>query len=62
MSQTPDIRQIRLVRPASSCRRAAFDNLPLSIFGPETIPELKEIVTTLENDEGVKGRHLQRRG
>src|SRR5258706_6860964 len=47
-------RKIRFVRRASSYWRVTFDNPPLNIFGPETIPELNEIVTALETDEDVK--------
>jgi len=31
-----------------------LDNPPLNIFGPETIPQLNEIITALENDADVK--------
>jgi enoyl-CoA hydratase/carnithine racemase len=31
-----------------------FDNPPLNIFGPETIPQLDEVITVLERDEQVK--------
>ena len=31
-----------------------FDHPPLNIFGPETIPELNEVITALEADERVK--------
>ena len=31
-----------------------FDHPPLNIFGPETIPQLDEVVTALETDEQVK--------
>src|ERR1700758_3688211 len=33
---------------------ATFDHPPLNIFGPETIPQLNEIITALETDEHVK--------
>src|SRR6266496_5149704 len=54
MSKVANTRQIRFVRRTSSYWRATFDNPPLNIFGPETIPELNEIVTALETDEHVK--------
>src|SRR6266446_4951709 len=54
-------RKIRFVRRASSYRRVTFDNPPLNIFGPETIPELNEIVTALENRRRRKGRGLRQR-
>jgi hypothetical protein len=42
--------QIRLARRTPSYWRVTFDNPPLNIFGPETTPELNEIVTALETD------------
>src|SRR6201997_3376415 len=33
---------------------ATFDHPPLNIFGPETIPQLNEIITALETDKDVK--------
>src|ERR1700693_3753424 len=54
MSNVADTRQIRFVRRTSSYWRITFDNPPLNIFGPETIPELNEIVTALETDTDVK--------
>src|SRR5258708_8058201 len=54
MSNVANTRQIRFVRRTSSYWRVTFDNPPLNIFGPETIPELNEIVTALETDEDVK--------
>src|SRR5882724_4486198 len=54
MSNAANTRQIRFVRRTSSYWRVTFDNPPLNIFGPETIPELNEIVTALETDEDVK--------
>src|SRR4030081_3709986 len=53
MSDIADARRIRLTRRTSSYWRVTFDNPPLNIFGPETIPELNEIVTALETDEDV---------
>jgi enoyl-CoA hydratase/carnithine racemase len=54
MRNVANTRQIRFVRRSSSYWRVTFDNPPLNIFGPETIPELNEIVTALEADEDVK--------
>src|SRR5712671_1056773 len=54
VSKAANTRQIRLVRRTSSYWRVTFDNPPLNIFGPETIPELNEIVTALETDPDVK--------
>src|SRR6516165_3569598 len=54
MSNDTSARQIRLARRTSSYWRATFDHPPLNIFGPETIPQLNEIVTALETDDKVK--------
>jgi enoyl-CoA hydratase/carnithine racemase len=47
-------RQIRLERRSSSYWRVTFDHPPLNIFGPETIPQLNEVIVALETDEHVK--------
>jgi enoyl-CoA hydratase/carnithine racemase len=47
-------REIRLARRSPTYWRVTFDHPPLNIFGPETIPQLNEIVTALETDEQVK--------
>ncbi len=54
MSNVANTRQIRLARRTPSYWRVTFDHPPLNIFGPETIPQLNEIVTALETDEDVK--------
>src|SRR5215467_1631152 len=46
--------QIRLTRRSTTYWRVTFDHPPLNIFGPETIPQLNEIITALETDEHVK--------
>jgi enoyl-CoA hydratase/carnithine racemase len=46
--------QIRLEQRTSLYWRVTFDYPPLNIFGPETIPQLSEIVTALETDRDVK--------
>ena len=46
--------EIRLARRSPNYWRVTFDNPPLNIFGPETIPQLNEIITALETDEHVK--------
>src|SRR2546430_9747018 len=45
--------QIRLERRLPSYWRVTFDHPPLNIFGPETIPQLNEIIMALEADEHV---------
>jgi len=46
--------QIRLERRTPFYWRVTFDHPPLNNFGPETIPQLNEIVTALETDGDVK--------
>ena len=46
--------QVRLDRRSPLYWRVTFDNPPLNIFGPETIPQLDEVITALESDEHVK--------
>jgi enoyl-CoA hydratase/carnithine racemase len=47
-------KQIYLTRRSPHYWRVTFDHPPLNIFGPEIIPQLNEIITTLETDEHVK--------
>jgi enoyl-CoA hydratase/carnithine racemase len=47
-------KQIRLVKRSPTYWRVTFDLPPLNIFGPETIPQLNEIVTALETDERLQ--------
>ena len=54
MSDTTMTRQILQARRSPAYWRVTFDNPPLNIFGPETIPQLNEIITALETDEDVK--------
>jgi enoyl-CoA hydratase/carnithine racemase len=46
--------EIRLARRSPTYWRVTFDHPPLNIFGPETIPQLSEIITALETDEQVQ--------
>src|ERR1700678_4213261 len=46
-------KQIRLVKRSPMYWRVTFDHPPLNIFGPETIPELNEIITALETEAHV---------
>jgi enoyl-CoA hydratase/carnithine racemase len=48
------VRQVRLERRLPSYWRVTFDIPPVNIFGPETIPQLDEIITALQTDEQVK--------
>jgi len=47
-------KEIRLAQRSPTYWRVTFDHPPLNIFGPQTIPQLNEIITALENDEHVK--------
>jgi enoyl-CoA hydratase/carnithine racemase len=46
--------KIRLVRHSNEYWRVSFDLPPLNIFGPAHIPQLEEIVSSLETDDRVK--------
>jgi enoyl-CoA hydratase/carnithine racemase len=54
MSDTTMTKQILLTRQSPEYWRVTFNHPPLNIFGPETIPQLNEIITALEKDEQVK--------
>ena len=47
-------KQLVLTRRSPAYWRATFNHPPLNIFGPDTIPQLNEIITALETDERVK--------
>ena len=49
-----DAKQIILARPSPHYWRITLDHPPLNIFGPDTIPQLNEVITALETDELVK--------
>jgi enoyl-CoA hydratase/carnithine racemase len=49
-----DNKQIHLERQSPALWRVTFDNPPLNIFGPETMPELNAVVRALETDPDVK--------
>jgi len=54
MQEILDAGRIRLLRRSKEYWRVTFDLPPLNIFGPAHIPQLEEIITALENDDGVK--------
>ena len=54
MSNVRKTRQVHLARRSPGYWRVTFDIPPLNIFGPETIPQVNEIVTALETDEYVR--------
>src|SRR5580692_6810580 len=47
-------RKIRLVRHSEAFWRVTFELPPLNIFGPANIPQLEELVSSLESDDRVK--------
>jgi len=54
MSNNTTTKQILLTRRSAAYWRVTFNHPPLNIFGPDTIPQLNEIITALETDEHVK--------
>jgi enoyl-CoA hydratase/carnithine racemase len=54
LERTFTTERVRLERRLPSYWRVTFDHPPLNIFGPESIPQLNEIITALESDEHVK--------
>jgi enoyl-CoA hydratase/carnithine racemase len=47
-------KQILLTRRSPTYWRVTINHPPLNIFGPDTISQLNEVITTLETDEHVK--------
>jgi len=47
-------KQIHLTRRSPYYWRVTIDHPPLNIFGPDTIPQLDEVITAIEKDEDVK--------
>ena len=47
-------KRIELTRPSPQSWRVTLNHPPLNVFGPESIPQLNEIVTALETDKEVK--------
>jgi enoyl-CoA hydratase/carnithine racemase len=54
MSSSASPKQIRLDRRSPAYWRVSFDNPPVNIFGPETIPELQEVIEAAETDDALK--------
>src|SRR6202021_2359959 len=46
--------QVRLDRVTPTHCRVVLDNPPLNLMGPEFVSQIREVVTALENDDGVK--------
>ena len=51
---TTDRAQMSITRRSPYYWRVTIDHPPLNIFGPDTIPQLNEIITALETDKHVK--------
>src|SRR5258705_13485668 len=47
-------RRMSLTRHSPQYWRVTLDHPPLNIFGPESIPQLNEVITALETDRQVK--------
>jgi enoyl-CoA hydratase/carnithine racemase len=47
-------KQIHLTRHSPNYWRVTIDHPPLNIFGPDTIPQLDEVITAIEADEDLK--------
>jgi enoyl-CoA hydratase/carnithine racemase len=54
MSDTTMTKRMLLTRRSSAYWRVTFNHPPLNIFGPETLPQLHDIITALETDEHAK--------
>jgi enoyl-CoA hydratase/carnithine racemase len=47
-------KQIHLARRSNHYWRVTIDHPPLNIFGPDTIPQLNEVIAAVESDKDVK--------
>ena len=47
-------KQILVTQRSPAYWRVTFNHPPLNIFGPETLPELNDVVTAVERDEALK--------
>jgi enoyl-CoA hydratase/carnithine racemase len=47
-------KQIFLTRKSPALWQVTFNNPPVNIFGPKTIPQLNEIISAIESDEQLK--------
>jgi enoyl-CoA hydratase/carnithine racemase len=54
MSSATQAAQVRVNRITPSHCRVILDNPPLNLMGPEFVPQIRDIVTSLESDERVK--------
>src|SRR3954447_24730551 len=54
MSTETTTAQVTLNRVTPSHCRVVLDNPPLNLMGPEFVPQIRDIITELENDDRVK--------
>src|SRR6267142_236069 len=54
MNATAMDKQIHLTRRSPNYWRVTINHPPLNIFGPDTIPQLNEVITAIESDQDVK--------
>jgi enoyl-CoA hydratase/carnithine racemase len=54
MTDPVTVRQIYLEPLLPTYWRVTFDHPPLNIFGPDTIPQMEEIISAIERDPDVK--------
>jgi enoyl-CoA hydratase/carnithine racemase len=54
MSSATKAAQVRLNRVTPSHCRVVLDNPPLNLMGPDFVPQIRDVVTELENDDRVK--------
>jgi enoyl-CoA hydratase/carnithine racemase len=54
MGDTTKPKQFLLTRTSPAYWRVTINHPPLNIFGPDSIPQLNEVITLLETDEHVK--------
>src|SRR4026207_1008666 len=53
-THTKPSKQMQLTRRSPYYWRVTIYQTPLTIFGPDTIPQLNEVITAIETDEQVK--------
>src|SRR5437762_14357671 len=53
-TETQMRKQIHFTRRSRHYWRVTIDHPPLNIFGPDTIPQLNEVITAIESDQDVK--------
>jgi enoyl-CoA hydratase/carnithine racemase len=54
VTHSVEAKQVLVNRKSPTYWRVTFNHPPLNIFGPESIPQLNEVITALEHDADVK--------